>query len=196
MPPWHVFTCAPTHVDISPSQLPLKFGYPPSGVQEKRLWRPLCWVCLFGCVVNFPRIKSLESQCAMLSYAQVNSVSGFPLPIIPFVFTVCNSSHEEQSCCLQIKYHINKLTRVENIWQSWCMLLNVNTIWNHLFNYCILGCDDRKSKYPVKQPKREKKEEGQLNKYICIYVWDEELNFDDLDKLMADWNFHLLVNYL
>lgn len=136
------------------------FRYPPSRGQEKRCPWILCRVCLFGCVVSFPRRNSPESQCEMLPYVQVNSMSSFPLPSFPHVFTVCDSSHEEQSCCLQIKCHINKLTRVENIWRSWCMLLNVNTIGNHLFNYCTLGCDGVTSKYlviPLNSQKREEK---------------------------------------
>lgn len=174
---WHEVTCAPTPTEASPSQLPLEFGYPVQNLRERGLWTPLCWVCLFGCVGSFPRINSPESQCEMLPYTQVSSRSIFSLPFIPFVFTVCDSSHEEQSCCLQIKCHTNELTRVENIWWSWYMLLNVNTIQNHLFNYCTLGYDDVKPKHyviPLNSPSNKgkiKKTGSWFNVFVFMWRW-------------------------
>lgn len=153
---------APTHVEVSPSQLLLDILHLECRKRDFEGPHTECVSLVVLWIFLDLTHRSLNALC-MLPYAQVNSMSGFPLPFIPFIFTVCDSSHEEQSCCLQIKYHISKLTRVENIWWSWCMLLNVNIIWNHLFNYCILGCDDVKSKYlviPLNSQKRERKKKG------------------------------------
>lgn len=96
----HVLTCTPTRAEALPSQLTVEFGYTPSRGQGRDFKEP-CAQCV-SCVVSFPRINSPESPCEMLPYAQVISMSGFPLPFFPCVFAVCDSSHEEQSCCLQI----------------------------------------------------------------------------------------------